>query len=91
MSVTQQRKLAPVAQLDRVSDYGSEGWGFESSRAYLIENTSSKSYRFRGFFFFGVASGVAILSYFTTPTTTPTILRSPILIRRVLPLYGNST
>ena len=26
-------KYAPVAQLDRVSDYGSEGQGFESSRA----------------------------------------------------------
>ena len=25
---------APVAQLDRVSGYGPEGWGFESSRAY---------------------------------------------------------
>ena len=25
--------LAPVAQLDRASDYGSEGWGFESLRA----------------------------------------------------------
>lgn len=25
---------APVAQLDRASDYGSEGWGFESSRAH---------------------------------------------------------
>src|SRR3546814_15881478 len=24
---------APVAQLDRASDYGSEGWEFESSRA----------------------------------------------------------
>ena len=24
---------APVAQLDRASDYGSEGWGFESSPA----------------------------------------------------------
>lgn len=24
---------APVAQSDRASDYGSEGWGFESSRA----------------------------------------------------------
>ena len=24
---------APVAQLDRVPDYGSGGWGFESSRA----------------------------------------------------------
>jgi hypothetical protein len=26
--------FAPVAQLDRASDYGSEGWGFESSRAH---------------------------------------------------------
>jgi hypothetical protein len=26
---------APVAQLDRASDYGSEGWGFESLRARL--------------------------------------------------------
>lgn len=25
---------APVAQLDRASDFGSDGWGFESSRAY---------------------------------------------------------
>ena len=25
----------PVAQLDRASDYGSEGWGFESSRARI--------------------------------------------------------
>jgi hypothetical protein len=24
---------APVAQLDRASDFGSEGWGFESLRA----------------------------------------------------------
>ena len=26
---------APVAQLDRVSGYGPEGWGFESSRACI--------------------------------------------------------
>ena len=25
--------MGPVAQLDRASDYGSEGWGFESLRA----------------------------------------------------------
>lgn len=25
---------APLAQLDRASDYGSEGWGFDSSRAH---------------------------------------------------------
>ena len=29
-----QRLRAPVAQLDRASDFGSEGWGFESLRAY---------------------------------------------------------
>ena len=27
---------APVAQLDRASDFGSEGWGFEPLRAYCI-------------------------------------------------------
>ena len=26
-------KNGPVAQLDRASDYGSEGWGFDSSRS----------------------------------------------------------
>ena len=29
--------LAPVAQLDRASDFGSEGWGFDSLRAYSPE------------------------------------------------------
>ena len=24
-------KIGPVVQLDRISDFGSEGWGFESS------------------------------------------------------------
>ena len=33
-SVAGGRKEAPVAQLDRALDYGSRGWGFESSRAY---------------------------------------------------------
>ena len=28
--------FAPVAQLDRASDFGSEGWGFESLRACYI-------------------------------------------------------
>jgi|YelNatPaOPRAMG01_1025707.scaffolds.fasta_scaffold00070_68 hypothetical protein len=32
-------KKAPVAQLDRASDYGSEGWGFESLRAHIIVDT----------------------------------------------------
>ena len=34
-AVTKQGK-APVAQLDRASDYGSEGLGFESLRACLL-------------------------------------------------------
>src|SRR5690606_21737066 len=35
--VTLAAKQAPVAQLDRASDYGSEGQGFESSRAHQRE------------------------------------------------------
>ena len=29
-------KLVPVAQLDRASDFGSEGWGFESLQARFV-------------------------------------------------------
>ena len=32
---------APVAQLDRASDYGSEGYGFDSFRARHITGSSS--------------------------------------------------
>ena len=32
---------APVAQLDRASDYGSEGWGFKSLRVHLLISNSS--------------------------------------------------
>jgi hypothetical protein len=28
-------RFAPIAQMDRASDYGSEGWGFNSSWAYF--------------------------------------------------------
>ena len=38
LSVTYCRVYAPVAQLDRVSDYESEGQRFESSRAYRKQN-----------------------------------------------------
>ncbi len=31
------RKTAPVAQLDRASVFGTEGWGFESLRVYLAQ------------------------------------------------------
>lgn len=32
---------APLAQLDRASDFGSEGWGFESLRAHRFSFSSS--------------------------------------------------
>ena len=34
-SFTKKKEIAPVAQLDRASDFGSEGLGFESLRAHL--------------------------------------------------------
>jgi hypothetical protein len=37
-----QREIAPVAQLDRASDFGSEGWGFKSLRAYVLKIRNSK-------------------------------------------------
>ena len=39
---------APVAQLDRASDFGSEGLGFDSLRAYLKATLSNQG----GFFIF---------------------------------------
>jgi hypothetical protein len=36
---------APIAQLDRASDYGSEGWGFESSWAYHMSASGLMSRR----------------------------------------------
>ena len=37
-------KRAPVAQLDRASDFGSEGWGFKSLRARPRNPIKSKIY-----------------------------------------------
>ena len=31
-------KNGPVVQLDRISDFGSEGWGFESSLGHYINS-----------------------------------------------------
>ena len=36
--VLPKEEIAPVAQLDRASDFGSEGLGFESLRAHLKYN-----------------------------------------------------
>ena len=33
---------APIAQLDRASDYGSEGWGFKSSWAYFSSASAAE-------------------------------------------------
>ena len=35
---------ASVAQLDRASVFGTEGWGFESSQAYYITSLTQRSY-----------------------------------------------
>ena len=40
---------APVAQLDRASDSGSEGWGFESLRAYHKNNHTFRCGYFYGY------------------------------------------
>ena len=42
---------APIAQLDRASDYGSEGWGFKSSWVYAYLAKEKRAPRMRGFFF----------------------------------------
>src|SRR6266851_8493703 len=39
----QRPTCAPVAQLDRASDFGSEGWGFESLRARQTSECISAS------------------------------------------------
>ena len=36
--VEKSASYAPVAQLDRASDFGSEGWGFDSLRVHLESN-----------------------------------------------------
>ena len=41
-------KFDCVVQLDRISDFGSEGWGFESLRGHLNQKPLEKS---RGFFY----------------------------------------
>ncbi len=33
----QSQNNGPVAQLDRASDYGSEGWGFDSSQVHNVK------------------------------------------------------
>ena len=38
MKTTIEYYLAPVAQLDRASVFGTEGWGFEPLQAYLRNN-----------------------------------------------------
>ena len=69
---------APVAQLDRASDFGSEGWGFKSLRAYSEKLRVSRSE-------FRVTSCEIISTYisrnFTPETLNPKL--EMILSRRV--------
>ena len=39
LQAVERKELAPVAQLDRASVFGTEGWGFESLRAYYNANS----------------------------------------------------
>ncbi len=43
-----------VVQLDRISDFGSEGWGFESSRGHQDERSSN----WETFFVFGLVANL---------------------------------
>ena len=36
----------PVVQLDRISDFGSEGWGFESSLGHIKHKTTPMAWFF---------------------------------------------
>ena len=41
----QKTQYAPVAQLDRASDFGSEGWGFESLPVYDLKPIYSAAWQ----------------------------------------------
>ena len=50
------KEIGFVAQLDRASDFGSEGWGFESLQGHLIHFVTTRNLsnqRFERFFVFG--------------------------------------
>ena len=56
--VFRSKSYAPVAQLDRASDYGSEGYGFDSFRARHIYNDAIKPRYKRGVAQLGRALGL---------------------------------
>jgi hypothetical protein len=58
---------APVAQLDRASDFGSEGWGFESLRVY---NTKGLKKRFQALFF-ALRSGMTQVAFVMAEKSFP--------------------
>ena len=41
--------VAPLAQVDRVPDFGSGGWGFESLRARIVKSRPGNYLRCRAF------------------------------------------
>ena len=53
--------VAPVAQLDRASDYGSEGWGFKSLRVHHLESNEPQEFMKLLRFFFCITVFEAIL------------------------------
>lgn len=48
------KSYALVAQLDRASVFGTEGWGFESLRVYSSQYETLENNVFPGFFAFGI-------------------------------------
>ena len=87
------RKNAHVAQLDRASDYGSEGRGFESSRAYpnpkpCIAATCCDA----GLFYFGVILRANLLwlqcGYKANSFTRNLHVRVRVSLRRLQSLSG---
>ncbi len=68
-------RLAPVAQLDRASDYGSEGQGFESSRAHQTKHDGHGASH-EALFAVGVVGSwlVAIRSIVECPGQSPSVV-----------------
>ncbi len=69
---------APVAQLDRASDFGSEGWGFESLRARQRGGRRRQTWADLSLERLGVAQCVTVFSLRILPgTRSPRTVRPP--------------
>lgn len=56
------KKKGSVVQLDRISDFGSEGWGFESSRGHKNKGKKRPDAKASGFLFVQECQGAQPLS-----------------------------